>query len=123
MIDLNTYKLIHLMGLMLLFFGFGGVLVTSYSEFVLPKKARLLAMISHGLGLFFLLLGGFGMLARLGLARELPSWVYSKLLIWLILGGAIALAKRKSDLAWTLLISFVILASTAAYIGLTKPIH
>ncbi len=122
MIDLNTYKLIHLIGLMLLFFGFGGVLVTSYAGFTLPKKARIFAMMSHGIGLLFILLGGFGMLARLGLAKDMPSWVYSKLLIWLVLGGAIALAKRKADLAWTMLISFIILASTAAFIGLTKPV-
>jgi hypothetical protein len=121
MIDLNTYKLIHLIGLMLLFFGLGGVLVSSYAQFTLPKKARMLAMMSHGLGLLFLLVGGFGMLARLGLAREMPSWIYSKLLIWLIMGGTIALAKRKADLAWTMLISFIILAGTAAYIGINKP--
>lgn len=122
MIDLTTYKIIHLIGLMLLFFGFGGILVSSYASLALTKKARMLAMISHGVGMLLILVGGFGMLARLGLAREMPTWVYSKLLIWVILGGAIALAKRKADLAWTMLISFIILASTAAFIGLTKPL-
>jgi len=118
MIDLNTYKLFHLIGLMLLFFSFGGILTTTYAGVELPKKAKTLAMATHGLGLLLLILAGFGMLARLGLAKDIPNWVYSKILLWLILGGAIALLKRKADLAWTMLISLIILGGTAAFIGL-----
>lgn len=118
---LENYKIIHLCGLMFLFFGLGGTLALAYAGGEASKKARSLTFATHGLGLFLILLGGFGMLARLQLIHELPSWVYTKLGIWLALGGAIALAKRKPQMAWTLTMGFVILAATAAYLGITKP--
>lgn len=115
---LETYRILHLCGLMLLFFGLGGVLISYYGGVVLPKKARLLAFITHGIGMFLLITAGFGMLGKLGLMASLPNWVYSKLLIWLLLGLGVAMAKRQAQMAFTLTIAFVLLAATAAHLGL-----
>jgi cytochrome bd-type quinol oxidase subunit 2 len=120
MISLEVYKLLHLIGLILLFFAFGGVLFFGLTKTELPKSLKKWASILHGIALFLILLGGFGMLARLGLAREWPTWVILKLVIWFILGGAMMLAKKKQNLSAQLAIVFILLGSTAAYLGLFK---
>jgi len=47
--------------------------------------------------LFLILLGGFGMLARLGLG--LPGWAIIKLLIWVALGAMTALINRQPKMS------------------------
>lgn len=113
------YKLMHFVGIFLLFIGFGVILVNALLS--TPTKTRLLGIISHGIGLVLILVGGFGMAARLGLVQGLPTWIYVKIAIWLVLGLAYSLFKRlpKLYLAWTSLT--VILALAAAYTALFKP--
>ncbi len=118
---LEFYKMIHLLGLMCLFFGFGGVLVSAYAGVPLQGKAKSMAFLTHGLGLLLLLLGGFGMAAKMGILGHLPGWIHAKLLIWVLLGGGIALAKRKGSIGWPLAVLFLGLGLTAAYIALMKP--
>lgn len=120
MISLEVYKLVHIIGIVLLFFGFGGVLIFALSKSALPQVVRKTSAIFHGIGLFLILLGGFGMLARLGLAKEWPMWVILKLVIWLVLGGAMAVAIRKQNQAMLLSIGVLVLATCAAYLGLFK---
>lgn len=117
----ETYKLLHYAGLMLLFFGLSGALTLKMAGVAFTGPAKKLAFMSHGIGLFLMLLGGFGMLARLGIAANIPGWVYAKMVIWLVLGGSIALAKRKGQIGWPLMILFVGLGVTAAWLALTKP--
>lgn len=81
-----------------------------------PWKKRL--VIAHGVGLFLVLLGGFGMLARLGLG--LTGWVNAKLTIWLLLGGLIALRRSAAAASWGVVV-VPILAVLAGYIAYTKP--
>lgn len=122
MIPLEIYKVIHLCGLMLLFLGFGGVLFSFATGHEVPKKLRAIAFITHGLGMFLLILGGFGMLARLGLAQGgLPTWIYAKLTIWICMGLMISPMKRKSHWTLALVTTSVCLGGVAAYIGLYKP--
>ena len=59
----ETYKLLHVVGLLLLFLGMGGQLLRSGSE---PERAPKSTAILHGVGLLAMLVGGFGMMARLG---------------------------------------------------------
>ena len=117
----EVYKLIHLVGIILLFSGLVGLLTVRMSEGRLDGKVKSFVHITHGTGLLFILIGGFGLLARLGLMRDIPNWVFGKLLIWLVMGGIIALVKRKGQIGWPLfflLLGFFILAG---YLALFKP--
>ena len=83
--------------------------------------AKKFSFIAHGIGLFLILLSGFGLLARLGLVRELPGWIYLKLAIWLYFGVAIALIKRKGHLGWIMYLPMLLIFIGAAYLGVSKP--
>ena len=115
------YKVLHLLGIMLMFFGFGGLLVPAYAKVELQKSARLMGIISHGVGLLLMIVSGFGMAARLGLVHGLPVWVYVKLGIWLLLGVAISLVKRRGTIGWPVAILLWGLGVTAAFVAINKP--
>ncbi len=118
---IEIYKLIHLIGIVLLFSGLVGLLTIRMSQGRLEGNAKSLVHISHGVGLIFILVSGFGQLAKLGLMRDMPMWVYGKLIIWLILGGIVALIKRKGQIGWPLFFLLIGLFTVAAYLGLFKP--
>ena len=120
--SLEFYRLLHFLGIFMLFSGLGAYLLGRQQ--VLKTEAvgrfpyqRTVAII-HGLGLFLILLGGFGMLARLQLGIE--TWVAIKLVIWLMLGGVLVLIKRVPSkmLLWWLLI--LVLGFCAAYLAVIK---
>lgn len=115
------YKILHLTGIILLFSGLTGLLTVRVLGIEITGKAKSIVFISHGIGSLITLVGGFGLLARLGIIGGLPLWVYGKLLIWLILGGAIALVKRKGHIGWPLFISLILFFIVANYLALTKP--
>lgn len=115
------YKLIHLIGIVLLFSGLTGLLIVKMSQGQLAGQTKKLIFISHGTGLLLILISGFGLLARLSMFSNLPHWVYGKLLIWLMLGGAIAYLKRKGELGWPLFITLIGIFSVAGYFALFKP--
>lgn len=111
----------HLSGLICLFFGFGGLLVMSYAGVTPQGKAKMMGFATHGLGLLFLLVGGFGMLAKMGLMAQLPGWVTSKIIIWLLLGAGISLVKRKGHIGWPVATLLIVLGTTAAVLAINKP--
>lgn len=115
------YKVLHVLGIMTLFFGFGGVLIAAYAKITLTGGPHRMAFVTHGIGLALILISGFGMAARLGLVGGLPGWVHAKLGIWLALGGAIALAKRKGSIGWPIAILLLGVGTTAAFIAINKP--
>lgn len=77
----------------------------------------------HGIGLFVILLGGFGMLARLGITQGLglPGWIWAKLVIWAVIAALLVLARRTASAAARALILLPLLAALAGYIAFTKP--
>jgi len=115
--DPQFYKLLHLIGLMLLFTG-TGVLLTQGKEGALRKPA----LMFHGIGLFLLLLGGFGMLAKYAkTGPEIYSytnvWVLLKLVIWLFFGVVIVLAKKgilEGKMGWWVCLAAGTIATWAA---------
>ena len=75
-----------------------------------------------GIGLFLVLLGGFGMLARLGVAHVgLPGWIWAKLALWTALGTGTLLARRRPGWSGPLLVATIVLAVASGMIALTKP--
>ncbi len=115
------YKILHLSGLIFLFFGFGGLLVTSYAGVTIKGPAKIMGFATHGLGLLFLLIGGFGMLAKLGQMGQMPGWVIGKIVIWLFMGVGISLVKRKGHLGWPIATLLIVLGTTAAVLAINKP--
>lgn len=121
MIDILAYKLIHLLGIMMLFLAMGGVFVHSFNGGLKSENRwRKAIAIAHGVGLFLILLGGFGMLARLNIAWPWPGWVYVKLVIWLAFGGMTVLVQKMGRAGWTWYV-MLLLGFVAAYLALYKP--
>jgi hypothetical protein len=114
MISYNIYKLFHLVSIFGLFLSLGcaAVLEKAQSRWTAPV---------HGVSLVLILTAGFGMLARLGVHGALPGWVIGKLVVWLVLGASIALAKRKVLPLGAYLVLITALGGLAAGLALWKP--
>ena len=114
MISYNAYKLVHLIGLFMLFTSFGALSLNTFAGSPKQFKGRGLVGTIHGASLFMVLLGGFGMLAQLKVTG-LPYWVWAKLTIWTALGLSSLLFKRKPlwvyfSLAWVFSLSAIAVA-------------
>ena len=122
MFSYQFYNVLHFFGIMLTFVSLGAMIYHAKLGQGKAHPLRRLAILSHGIGLFLVLLAGFGMLARLQIHWPWPGWVVGKLIIWLILGGLVAVFYRKPQPAavwWGLV---VILGTTAAWMAVFKPI-
>ena len=115
----ETYRIIHFIGLFTLMFAFGSLFT--------GEKSTKAAAIGHGIGLVLILFGGFGMMGVLSTGYKssygtaMPTWLILKIVIWLMFGGCMVLAKRrliKGAAAWILIIA---LGSASAYLALKKP--
>jgi len=115
------YKILHLTGLILLFSGLVSLLTLKATGAAVEGSAKKFSFMAHGLGLFLVLLSGFGLLARLGLVRDMPNWIYAKIVIWLYFGAALVLIKRKGQIGWLLYIPMLLIFIVAAYLGVRKP--
>ena len=121
MISYETYKIIHLIAIVLLFSGLVGLLTIQMSGGALVGRVRSMVFASHGIGFLLLLVSGFGLAARLGLFSSLPGWVFAKIGVWLVLGGAIAVVKRKGMIGLPLFLILIGLFAATAIIAITKP--
>ena len=119
--DLTTYKIIHLIGLMLLFFGLGGLSIGALTASAKKFVHKPLYMALHGTGLVFILVSGFGMMARLNIHGNWPTWLVAKLLIWLALGAIVSLVLRWHAMNRILWVAIIALGATSAYMALFKP--
>lgn len=108
----EIYKYIHICGLGLAAFAFGALAMRPDDS-----AKRKMVSIAHGIGLFLILLGGFGMAARLKISTAEP-WVLFKIIVWLGLGGFLAISKRKPEIAGKVQIALIALAAVAAYLGI-----
>ena len=115
-----TLKIVHLVGLALLFMGLAGVLACGATPTTSPATRRIF-MISHGVGLLILLFSGFTLALQLGIGRNLPGWIWMKMAIWLMAGGTVILARRFSQYAALLMVYFAVLVALAAWLALYKP--
>jgi len=113
----NIYQVLHIVGIAMLFMGYGALLARSMAA---PGNVsvRKLGSITSGIGLVLILVAGFGLISKLGYSFTAP-WLIVKMLIWLLLGGLIVLINRKPQLAvllWWLLIALGAVASAMVYI-------
>lgn len=120
MISYQIYKIIHILGIAVAFYAFGRLAISIQSKASDPKS-RKVNMMLHGVGLFLILLGGFGMMARLGIINGIPGWIWAKLSIWLILGGIVVLFKKLSHLMTVWMTAIFALLIVAVYLAQYKP--
>jgi hypothetical protein len=103
-------KTLHLAGIFALFTSLGASLLAGSGK----KGASML----HGISLILILLVGLAMLKKPPMNE---SWWMIKLGLWLFLGAAPVLAKRKVLPAVVVLALSIAAAATAAWLGLSKP--
>jgi uncharacterized membrane protein SirB2 len=119
---LDLYKILHLLGVMMVFLAFGGVILHAINGGEKRENIfRRHVMLTHGIGLAFLLISGFGMLARFGIHWPWPGWVVGKFIIWLLLGVLIAFVYKKAERGKTLWFAVLLLGVVSAYLALLKP--
>lgn len=121
MVPYEAYKVVHLLGIFMIVVTLGGMTLHMANggtrDFALRKRIGMV----HGIGMFLALLGGFGLLARLGLVSGMPGWAIAKLVVWILLGGLPALIYRKPALAKLFMPTVVVLAALACGIAIYKP--
>jgi hypothetical protein len=113
----NIYQVLHVVGILMLFLGYGALLARSMAA---PDNVsvRKLGSITSGVGLLLILVAGFGLISKLGHSFVAP-WLIVKMVIWLALGGLIVLINRQPQLAvmlWWLLIALGAVAASMVYI-------
>lgn len=116
------YNLVHLFGIFLVIAGLAALCVHAANGGTKrDKRTYRLGVIMHGLGLLVVLVGGFGMLARLGLTEGLPGWIWAKLAIWLVIGALLMVPYRAPRLARPLAVLLPFVALLAGYLAIYKP--
>jgi len=105
-------KTLHLAGALGVFTAMGAIIAAA------GEGTKKWANILHGISLLLLLLMGFAMLKKPPMDQY---WWMVKIVIWLFLGAAPALAKRKVLTAPALLGLVLVAGTAAAYLGLAKP--
>jgi hypothetical protein len=121
MIPLLVYKNLHLLGVLMIFVALGGLILQQIQATTRVQVWRKPVAVTHGIGMVLALVGGFGMLARLGIFWPWPGWVLGKIIIWLVLGVLVALIGRAPALAKWLWWITIALGAIAAYLALNKP--
>jgi hypothetical protein len=120
----ELYNVVHIVGLVLLMLALGGIALAGDAAGTPRSGAhRRTVLLMHGLGIFLILLGGFGMLARLGMVEESswPGWLWVKIAVWGTLGLAAFVPTRYPRAARPLLLFVPVLAGLAAYMAIYKP--
>ena len=111
--SLQFYHILHIVGLICVFAGFGAMLST---------ESRRKAMMWHGIGLLISFVSGFAMISKLGYKMSaLPTWIFIKIGLWLVLGFLPVLARRGVSPRVVLLIAIVI-GAAMGYLGYLKPV-
>lgn len=112
--SLQVYHILHLVGMMFVFIGFGSLL---------SSEGAKSAMKWHGIGLLISFVSGFGMLAKLGVtAWPWPTWALIKIGLWLVLGVLPVLAKRRVVAAPVVVLLAVLVGVVLVWLGYMKPI-
>ena len=129
MISYGVYRLIHFFGIFLLITSLGGAVMRGMLRGAalngsaemdgLARATRRIVAASHGVAMLLILVGGFGMLARLDIG--FPGWVIGKLAVWMALGAMLGLANKLVGRARVLWFAVPVLAFVAAWLAYTKP--
>lgn len=103
-------KVVHIAAALTLFGSLGATL--------LAGSSKLLHSIIHGVALLCLLLMGFWMLGKPNMHAH---WWMVKLALWLVIGGAPAIARRRILPPSVVFFITIAAGAYAAYLGMAKP--
>jgi uncharacterized membrane protein SirB2 len=126
MFSYQFYVVMHVTGLILLFSALGGASASNmHGKHAERSTARRVTAILHGVGLLLLLVGGFGLMARLGIkhGEPWPAWLVLKFVIWLVMGGVIVALRRAAGTGVALALLLPLLGTTAVYLAKYKPLQ
>ncbi len=121
MFSLEFYRWLHVVSLVMIFSGLVGLLGARFSGQPVSRSFERNMALVHGFGMLFMLIAGFGAMARLNYMNEWPWWIHVKLVAWLFMGVSMALAKRKAKWGAALLAVWLLVAGLGAYLGIFKP--
>ncbi len=113
------YKVLHVLGVLFAIAALGGATLRAAAGTGDDAPGRKLALGTHGVALLVILVSGFGMLAKLGYG--FPAWVWLKIVIWLLIGAAIALVRRLPRHAAAFWLAIPLLGGAAACLAIYKP--
>lgn len=125
MFSLAFYKVVHLLGVAMVMVSLAGAAVASMTgDGFRTSPVRRLLSIMHGISGLLVLVGGFGMLARLGVMHGagFPGWIWVKLVLFVIIGGLLLVPKHWPSFSKPLLVLLPLLVALAAYVAIYKPV-
>ena len=85
----ETYRLLHVVGALMLMVGLGGILATASRD---GSKPPMLFLALHGVGLLALLVAGIGFAHKSNLGW--PNWMLAKIACWVLLAALPILVRR-----------------------------
>ena len=124
MLSYATYKVLHLLGIFLLFVALSGVaLHAANGGNRQDNRLRRAVSIMHGLGMLIVLVAGFGLLARLNIVGNAfgEGWMVAKLVIWFVAGALLAVPYRMPERAPFIFYLLPVLGLAAAMLAIHKP--
>ena len=124
MLPYTFYKVVHIIGIVLLMSALGAATIHVLNGGTREtNRARGLVAGLHGTGALLVLVGGFGMLARLGFKHGsmFPGWLLVKIAVWLVLSATLMLPYRRPGLSRPLYLALPVLGGLAAYMAIYKP--
>ncbi|MBK7596943.1 MAG: hypothetical protein IPJ11_17470 [Gemmatimonadetes bacterium] len=124
MLSREFYNVVHLVGVVALMAALGGVALHAMNGGRgADNHSRRFISILHGTGAFLILLGGFGMLARIGVSHgaNFPPWLWVKVMVWIFLAAAPFLPYQRPAMARWLMLGLPVAGGVAAVMAIYKP--
>jgi len=117
------YKIVHLLGIMLLFTTLGGMATLVWLGASETSKAQrgFLAML-HGIALVIVFVAGFGLQARMAGGGGWPVWLILKIVIWAVLAAMLTFIRRSPDLGKLWILILPAIGGLAGYLAIFKPL-
>ncbi len=119
MLSYQIYKILHLVSLFGVFMCLGALVIHYMNSGAKDFPARMWLMLSFATFMFLALVGGFGLMARLG--GGMQTWIYVKITLWLVVGAYMSVIVRKPNLSKVHWFVLLVLGATGAYVALYKP--
>src|SRR2546430_759567 len=110
--SIQFYHILHLFAVMALFAGTGAALAGTGNP-----AARKFSASLRGAALLLLLVSGFGLLAKLGMMKNIPVATWIKTLIWVIAAVLPVFVKRKMLSPYAAVLLALVLGGIAAWLG------
>ncbi|MFY9342890.1 MAG: hypothetical protein WAT39_10395 [Planctomycetota bacterium] len=113
----EVYRLLHLVAVLMLFLGFGGLLAHE------PGKAPKSFLVLHGIGWLGIAVCGVGLMHKSSPPIEWQPWIYAKIAALLLLGALPTLIRRGVLTRFLALVLVLVIGAGAAWLGVaeTKP--